>query len=124
MEQMDQLESLELRISKFLRLGVIVAGLFMLIGWISQSINQPDSLLALKTYHSSTLSETLSNAWTTNSWGVLISYFGLAILISLPITRVFLTAVLFLKQKEYLLAGIAAFVLVALIVSFSLGIEL
>lgn len=124
MEQMDQLESLELRISKFLRLGVLVAGFFMLIGWISQSINQPDSLLALKTYHSSTLSETLSNAWTTSSWGVLISYLGLAILISLPITRVFLTAVLFLKQKEYLLAGIAAFVLVALIVSFSLGIEL
>lgn len=124
MEQMDQLESLELRISKFLRLGVLVAGLFMLIGWISQSINQPDSLIALKTYHSSTLSETLSNAWTTSSWGVLISYLGLAILISLPITRVFLTAVLFLKQKEYLLAGIAAFVLVALIVSFSLGIEL
>lgn len=124
MEQMDQLESLELRISKFLRLGVLVAGLFMLIGWISQSINQPDSLVALKTYHSSTLSETLSNAWTTSSWGVLISYLGLAILISLPITRVFLTAVLFLKQKEYLLAGIAAFVLVALIVSFSLGIEL
>ncbi len=124
MEQMDQLESLELRISKFLRLGVLVAGLFMLIGWISQSINQADSLIALKTYHSSTLSETLSNAWTTSSWGVLISYLGLAILISLPITRVFLTAVLFLKQKEYLLAGIAAFVLVALIVSFSLGIEL
>ncbi|AUN99546.1 DUF1634 domain-containing protein [Bacteriovorax stolpii] len=124
MEQMDQLESLELKISKFLRLGVLVAGLFMLVGWISQSVTQPDSLLALKTYHSSTLSETLSNAWTTNSWGVLISYLGLAILISLPITRVFLTAVLFLKQKEYLLAGIAAFVLVALIVSFSLGIEL
>ncbi len=124
MEEMNQLESLELKISKFLRIGVLVAGLFMLIGWISQSMSAPESLLALKTYHSSSLSETLANAWYSQAWGSLASYLGLAILISLPITRVFLTAVLFIKQKEYLLAGIAFFVLIALIASFSLGIEL
>lgn len=120
----DQLESLELRISKFLRLGVLVAGVFMLIGWLSHLLTQPDSFESLKTYNASTLRETLNLALANHSWGVLISYLGLVILISLPITRVFLTAILFLKQKEYLLAGIAGFVLVALIVSFSLGIEL
>lgn len=121
---MDQLESLELKISKFLRLGVLVAGIFMLIGWLSHTFTQPDNFELLKTYHDSTLSETLRMAYAEGAWGTLISYLGLVILIALPITRVFLTAVLFLKQKEYLLAGIAGFVLVALIVSFSLGIEL
>ena len=121
---MDQLESLELKISKFLRYGVLVAGFFMLVGWLSQLVFHGSAFETLKTYHVMTLQETLLQAYAHQAWGEIISYFGLFLLISLPITRVFLTAVLFIKQKEYLLAGIAGFVLVALIVSFSLGIEL
>lgn len=121
---MDRLESLELKISKFLRIGVFVAGAFMFIGWLSHSLTQPDSFENLRTYQPIHLIATLKEAWQQRAWGVLISYTGLAMLISLPITRVFLTAVLFIKQKEFLLAGIAFFVLAALIVSFSLGIEL
>lgn len=121
---MDELELLELQISKFLRFGVLVAAVFMLVGWISQLIFQDHSFELLKTYHSVSLGDTLATAFSHNQWSELIAYLGLIILISLPITRVFLTAFLFLKQKEYLLAGIASFVLIALIVSFSLGIEL
>lgn len=121
---MDQLESLELKISKFLRLGVLVAGIFMLIGWLSHLFTQPDNFELFKTYHATTLSETLHSAYANGSWGELTAYLGLVILISLPITRVLLTALLFVKQKEYLLAGIASFVLIALVISFSLGIEL
>ncbi|MEA9355312.1 DUF1634 domain-containing protein [Bacteriovorax sp. PP10] len=121
---MDELESLELKISKFLRLGVIVAGVFMLIGWISQLVFQEHSFELLKTYNAVSLGETLRIAFENNQWSELIAYLGLVILIALPITRVFLTAFLFVKQKEYVLAGIASFVLIALIVSFSLGIEL
>lgn len=120
----DQLQALELKISKFLRAGVLLAGFFMLIGWVSDLLLHGSSFESFKLYHEVSLVETVKIAFATHAWGEIISYLGLTILIALPITRVFLTAFLFLKQKEYLLAGIASFVLIALIVSFSLGIEL
>lgn len=121
---MDELESLELKISKFLRVGVLLSGLLMLTGWIAQLIAKGSSFELFKTYNAASIQETLKIAIANNSWSELIAYLGLIILIALPITRVFLTAFLFLKQKEYVLAGIASFVLIALLVSFSLGIEL
>lgn len=121
---MDQLESLELKISKFLRIGVFVAGFLMLIGWLAQLFYNGQSFDRFKIYQAASLDKTLKMAVANNSFFELIAYLGLIILISLPITRVLLTALLFLKQKEYLLAGIASFVLIALIISFSLGIEL
>ena len=121
---MNDLESLELKISKFLRIGVLVAGSFMLVGWLIHLFMQGSSLEALKNYHAITLNETLRLAIATKSWSEIIAYLGLIILIALPLIRVFLTAFLFMKQKEYLLAVIASIVLVALIISFSLGIEL
>lgn len=121
---MDELESLELKISKFLRIGVLAAGFLMLIGWLTQVIFNGTSFELLKTYHEISFNETLKIAINNNSWTELIAYLGLITLISLPIIRVFLTAILFVKQKEYILAGVASFVLIALLISFSLGIEL
>ncbi len=121
---MDELESLELRISKFLRFGVLAAGFLMLIGWIAYLTSKGSSFELLKTYNAVSIKETFKVAMTNNSWSEFVSYLGLIILITLPIIRVFLTAFLFFKQKEYVLAAIASFVLIALLVSFSLGIEL
>lgn len=121
---MDELESLELKISNFLRIGVLVAGLLMLIGWLTQLIFNGTSFELLKTYNAISFNETFKNAIHNNLWSELIAYLGLIILMTLPIIRVFLTAILFVKQKEYILAGIASFVLIALLISFSLGIEL
>ena len=121
---MDELESLELRISKFLRAGVLISGLLMLIGWIAHLLSHRSSFELLKTYNAVSLEETFRTSVNNRLWCGFISYLGLIILISLPIIRVFLTAILFLKQREYVLAGIASFVLIALLVSFSLGIEL
>ena len=121
---MDKLELLELKISKFLRAGVLMAGLLMLIGWIAHLVSYGSSLELLKTYNAVSIEETFKTIVDNKSWFDLIAYLGLVTLIALPITRVFLTAFLFLKQKEYILAGIASFVLIVLIISFSLGIEL
>ncbi len=117
-------ESLELKISKFLRAGVLLAGIFLAIGWISNLFLHGFNYEHLQTYHELSLLDALKAIVARGNWGDLIGYIGLGILIFLPISRVFLTAWLFIKQKEYLLAGIAGFVLVALIVSFTLGIEL
>jgi uncharacterized membrane protein len=124
----EELVTLEMKISRFLRAGVLVAGVTMLIGWgwavIESHAGWSDNPYAVfQTYHESPLGQELREAVQNRSWPVLISYLGLVMLISLPITRVFLTMVLFFRQKEKTLGFIALFVLFALIVSMLLGLE-
>lgn len=121
---MDELENLELKISKFLRLGVLCSGFFLLIGWIANFRFGFSGAEAFKTYAPVDLMTSLELAVMGGNWALLISYLGLIILISLPMIRVFLTAILFVKQRENVLAAIAGLVLLGLIISFSFGIEL
>jgi uncharacterized membrane protein len=121
---MNEIENLELKISKFLRVGVIFAGTLMLIGWVSQIRLDVNPFFHYQIYDSIPLSELIKFHIYRENWGVLLSYAGLGALISLPLIRVFLTAIIFLKQKEFALAMIAAVVLIGLLISMSLGIEL
>lgn len=121
---MNNIESLELKIAKFLRIGVIIAGLIMFVGWMAQFKLTGDPFFNFQTYDHLPLQDLLALHVYRKHWGALISYAGLATLISLPVIRVFLTAILFLKQKEFLLGMIALTVLIGLIFSISLGIEL
>lgn len=121
---MDPLNTLELKISKFLRYGVLTSGFFLLVGFISTFQWSGNPFVRFAVYTPVDLPTALEVAFMGDEWGMIISYIGLIVLISLPMIRVFLTAFLFIKQKEFLLAGIAGFVLIALIFSFSLGIEL
>lgn len=127
--QGDDLHRMELQVSKFLRYGVVVAGVTMLVGW-SLSLFKPhvawneNPFINLETFHAVSMSEQISQAVTRHDYSILISYLGLAALVGLPVIRVFLTAVLFFKQKEKVLAYIALFVLSALLISMGLGFEL
>ena len=121
---MNNIESLELKIAKFLRFGVIVAGLIMFAGWMMQFKFNGDPFFNFQTYDHIPLQDLIGLHLHRKHWGALTSYLGLATLISLPIIRVFLTAILFVKQKEYLLGMIAVTVLLGLLLSMSLGIEL
>jgi uncharacterized membrane protein len=120
----DKLLSLELKISLLLRWGVLLAGAFMLIGWATLLDFSQNPLAAFHDYKGESLHDSLQNALTNNQWGLLMAYAGLLLLISLPLLRVLMTAVLFAKQKERVLAVIAFFVFATLIFSFSLGIEI
>ncbi|WP_413583513.1 DUF1634 domain-containing protein [Bdellovibrio sp. HCB288] len=123
--QQDQiLHDLELRISKMLRSGVYVAGMLMTVGWLWGWIKNGDTLGSFTRYESRSLYETLNWAVITHDQPLIIGFAGLAVLVSLPIIRVFLTGVLFIKQKDYILAVMAFSVFVCLIASFFLGIEL
>ena len=121
---MKDLVTLELKISKFLRLGVIFAGALMLIGWLMEIEFSRDPFIVFKSYDHIPFQDILQIHLKNQQWGYLISYAGLLSLIVLPVIRVLLTAVLFIKQKEKLLAAIAFFVLAGLFISFSFGIEL
>ncbi|HXH30815.1 MAG TPA: DUF1634 domain-containing protein [Bacteriovoracaceae bacterium] len=120
---MKDLEQLELRISQFLRIGVVAAGAMMLMGIVATFKLSGDPFFNFQVYDQISLKELLELHVKNGQYGVLISYLGLITLISLPFIRVLLTAVLFLKQREYLLALISSVVLLGLVVSFTLGLE-
>lgn len=120
----DEINDLELKIAKFLRVGVIVAGAIMLVGWVMKFKLHGNVFVNFETYDKLSLITLLKHHYAIKDWGVLLSYGGLFALISLPLIRVILTAYLFFRQKEFILAGIATFVFTALIMSMCLGIDL
>ena len=119
----DNLERMELKIAKFLRAGVVVAGLLMLIGWGWSFRPGNDPFAALQTYESLTFIQSIKVCLLMRYWGRLLIYLGLIVLISLPILRVILSTYLFVKQKEKEMALVGAIVMIGLILSFSLGVE-
>lgn len=120
----EDINTLELKISKFLRAGVILAGLIMLVGWIMRFKWHGNVFVNFETYDRLPFSFLIQRHFELKHWGVLIEYAGLMVLISLPIIRVFLTAYLFIRQKEFYLAWIAITVLIGLFLSMYLGFEL
>ena len=119
-----ELEALELKIAKLLRYGVIFAGALILIGWMLQIQFTSNPFLGFSSYHGLSMMANLQAAWENSNWAQLISYAGLFVLISLPILRVLMTAILFVRQNDTIMAGLAFFVFVAIIVSCALGLEL
>jgi uncharacterized membrane protein len=119
----QNLESLELRIAKILRYGVLVAGLFLLIGWAAQINFSKNIFNDFHDYQSSPLLGSLELAWRQGAWGSLTAYAGLLILICLPLLRVVMTGAVFLKQKDYIMAAVVGLVLMGLVISIGLGFE-
>lgn len=122
---MDELNKLEYKIGKFLRYGVAVSGLLILVGWLmSVKFAYTEAFYSFRVYDTFPLQKILALYLRNKNWGILISYLGLFCLISLPLIRVLLTGWLFFKQKDYLLSLIAFGVLGALVLSFGLGLKL
>jgi uncharacterized membrane protein len=113
---------LEVRISIFLRYGVLTAAALLALGWTFLRPTDGAFLSAFSSYHPAPLATVLSDAWQTSDWGMLVSYSGLIVLISLPILRVLMTAVLFWRQNERTMALLATMVLLSLIGGFFLGV--
>ena len=120
----EEIITLEYRISKLLRYGVMLAGAMLFAGWMTMLDFTQNPLLAFHDYRDITFLQSVEYALRDKVWGLLVAYAGLVFLISLPLLRVLMTAILFWRQKERLLSGIAFFVFAALILSFSFGIEL
>lgn len=121
MENEDGIFALELTIAKLLRAGVLVAGAFIFIGWMSRFSWSRNPFSEFALFHEEPLLPVLRRAWTGGDWGLLTMYLGLVGLIALPFTRVAMTALLFVRRREFALASFAALVLLGLLFSFSLG---
>lgn len=120
----DSLHDLELTISQILRGGVLFAGIFLLTGWVWMWLRDGDNLQSFRTYEPRPFVENIQWALVMNDRALLIAQFGLVVLVCLPLVRVLMTAILFLKQKDKGLALMALAVFVALVGSFLLGIDL
>ncbi|MEK2645649.1 DUF1634 domain-containing protein [Bdellovibrio sp. BCCA] len=118
------LHQLEIRISQFLRGGVLFAGALLFVGWVWMLINSGDVLSTFSEYHPQSLSESIQWALIMNDRALLMSFFGLVVLVTLPVIRVLMTGILFIRQKDYRLAIMAFAVFFVLIASFTLGIDL
>ncbi len=120
---MSSLDHLEIKVAKFLRYGVLVAGTIIAIGWLTSFNSSEHFLEKYRQYDPIPLQNFLIYHYGQGEWGILTAYAGLAVLISLPLIRVFLTALLFLKSRDFTLAAIAGLVLLGLIISFTFGLE-
>ena len=117
------INTMELKISKFLRGGVVLSGIIIAIGWGMSFKANSNPFIPLQTYSHLNLVDSIQMQAILQNWGKIIAYFGLTILISLPVIRVFLSILLFIKQREKAMAILGIIVLFGLILSFSLGIE-
>lgn len=96
----------------------------MFIGWMSFLDFSQNPFAALVEYQINTpLMKTLAVALDRQQWGLLMSYVGLALLVTLPVCRVLMTTILFIKHKEKVLAFAAAFVFTILLINFAIGLE-
>ena len=120
---MKDINKMELLISKFLRLGVIISGLIILSGWLMSFEADKNPFISLQSYQHFSLINSLEMNFILNNWGKVISYLGLMILISLPVLRVFLSTILFIRQKEKMMAFLGTVVFIGLILSLFMGIE-
>jgi uncharacterized membrane protein len=120
----DDVYSLELFIAKFLRYGVMFAGTLMLIGWMSEISFTKDTFAQFATYHDERLWVTLQSLVQSGRWGLLTAYAGMFSLIALPLLRVLMTLLVFIKKKDYALAVVSTLVLAGLFLSLLLGFEI
>lgn len=114
---------LELWISYFLRAGIIVSGALIGIGFVLMLVQGGVTLEAYKTYEAQSFVDMLQWSYLLNQSGVLLVAFGLAVLVTLPLARVFLTGILLYLSKEWIMGSVSMFVFITLIVSFALGLK-
>lgn len=112
---------IELGIAKMLRVGVLLSGILMMIGWAARISFSDNIFTHFQVYHEKSLLLSLQSLFENRDWPLLLSYIGLGVLISLPILRVLLTLFMFLRDREYALAASAFLVLVGLAIGISLG---
>jgi len=115
---------MDLMISHLLRAGVVIAGVLLFVGWVWELKAKSFSLESFKTYQAQSLIDSIHGALATQNIAALVCYAGLIILVCLPLSRVLMTGILFIRDKDYALAVMALVVFVALVGSFSLGLEI
>jgi uncharacterized membrane protein len=147
-QKTENIEGVEMRISVFLRWGVVLSGFLMLFGltvthclsWFPSlaevfkpSLHLPEkpySFLLTNTFESFgqyrvlSVQQMLQQFVNEGGWGNIFIFAGLCVLLALPALRVAFTAIMLFRQKESGLGICAVVVLLGLALSAFLGLEL
>lgn len=120
--------SMEVQISRVLRLGVTLSLIFLVTGTVLSFIHHPeyrvsaaamDRLMAPRNESPGFLAGVAPGL--RHGRGQALVAVGLLLLILTPVTRVAMSLVLFLRQGDRAFSAITAFVLVLILVSMLLG---
>ncbi|GAC41183.1 DUF1634 domain-containing protein [Paenibacillus popilliae] len=110
-------DDVELTVSRLLRIGVVVAGLFIAFGLLlflaTGESGYPDASFP------TTVAEVAAGVAGFNAYAFIS--LGLLLLILTPVFRVAVSILVFLKEGDRVYAGITALVLAILLISFVLG---
>lgn len=112
----SKIDEMEIIISKFLKIGVLVSAFIIFIGFIMFLITGDSG-------YGNTFPTTpvaiFQGLIKLKSYAIILT--GLLILIATPVFRVGVSIIVFIKEKDYLYVKITSLVFLILIISFVLG---
>jgi len=122
--EIQQDKNIEIIMSNLLRVGVILAASFVLLGGILYLIHNGYSLPNYKTFKGEPSSlknipEIFKNLFSFNTGAII--QFGLILLIATPVARVTFSVFAFLYEKDYMYIVFTLIVLSILLYSFFAG---
>lgn len=110
-------KDIEVKISIIMRAGVILASLIMIFSFVLTLIKQT----SLDQYEIYDISSIITGLIQLNPYSFMM--LGIFVLILTPVIRVISTIILFASKKDKLYTAITIFVLIILIVCFTVGIS-
>lgn len=116
-ENNSKIEEMEIIISNFLRIGVVLSAIIVFIG-LSMFLVTGNSGYS-GNYFPTTPSEIFNGLILFKPYAIILT--GLMILILTPVFRVGVSILVFIKEKDFLYVKITSLVFIILIISFVLG---
>ena len=124
----DKSRQVELFISDLLRIGVVVSLAVVVIGTVITFVHHPDDFscsdqLRRLTNYGAPFPHTVEDSLTTAAHGEGrgIAVLGLLLLVATPVTRVAVSILGFVYERDWVFVAITTTVLVLLLLSFVLG---
>lgn len=116
-ENNSKIEEMEIVISNFLRIGVVLSAIIVFIGLLMFLVSGKSGYSG--DYFPTTPTEIFNGVLLLKPYAIIL--LGLIILILTPVFRVGVSILVFVKEKDFLYVKITSFVFLILIVSFILG---
>lgn len=113
----SKIGDIEIIISKFLRAGVILSGLIILVGLLMFLVSGKSGYPGSS--YPTTPVAIIKGLLVLKPYAIIMT--GLLILISTPVFRVGVSIIVFAKEKDYLYVKITAAVFAILLISFMMG---
>lgn len=113
----NEIENMEIVISRFLRIGVMLSAIVISIGLLMFLISGNSGYAS--NYFPTTPSEIFNGLLLLKPYAIILA--GLIILILTPVFRVGVSILVFIKEKDFLYVKITSLVFLILIISFVLG---